>query len=399
MNKSRSILSAILCSALPFSALAQEEKCKEEGYQFTVVKELPITSVKNQNRSSTCWSFSAISLLESEIMRETKKSVDLSEMFIVSKAYADKAEKFVRMRGNLNFSPGSSFGDVIHVMKHNGIVPDSIMRGLNYGTAKHTHNELDAVTKAYVNAVMKNPNGVYSTAWQNGFKGILDAYLGEAPEKFVVDGKEYTPISYLKSLGIDMDDYVSLTSFTHHPYYSQFIIEVPDNWRNDLSYNLPLDELIQVMDNSIKKGYTIAWASDISEKGFTRNGLGVVPDANISEMSGSDQAKWIGLSEKEQSKKLYNFDKPGYEKVITAELRQEEFDNGKTTDDHGMHIYGIAKDQNGAKYYMIKNSWGEAGKYKGFWYVSEPFIKYKTTNIVVNKNSIPKAIREKLKIK
>ncbi len=401
----KSLLSLLIASLALTSIYAQkkgkQETKKTEGYVFTTVKENPITSVKNQSSTSTCWCFSTLSFLESEAMKKgAPQDIDLSEMFIVSKAYSDKAEKYLRLSGVLNFAPGSSFGDAICVFKEYGIVPESEMDGLKYGETRHIHSELDAVAKGYVNALVKKPMRKLSTAWKKGFDGIMSAYLGEIPEKFTVNGKEYTPETYAKSLNLNPDDYVSLTSFTHHPFYSQFVIEVPDNWRWDLSYNLPLDELIKVMDNAINEGYTVAWASDVSEKGFTRNGLGIVPDVKATEKAaGSDQERWVGKTTEEKNAILNNTNAPGKEMAITQEMRQKGYDEGTTTDDHGMHIYGLAKDQNGTKYYMVKNSWGDNSKYKGIWYVSEPFVRYKTINIVVNKNAIPADIRAKLGLK
>lgn len=399
MNFKRIILAAAaLAMFIPSAVSAKKSKKAEEGYVFTTVKENPVTPVKNQHRSSTCWCFSGLSFIESEILRTSGKEVDLSEMFVVSKALSDKAEKYLRMYGIFNYGPGSGFGDVMTVIRENGIVPESAMPGLEYGEDMHAHNELDAVTLAYLKALAARPQGgKLTTAWKKGFEGILSAYLGERPEKFVVDGIEYTPESYWKSFGIDIDDYVSLTSFTHHPFYTQFAVEVPDNWRNDLSYNLPLDEFMAVMENAIMEGYTFGWASDVSEKGFTRNGLAVAPDVEFASNAGSDQDKWVGKSEK-KDKNAYGLDKPGVEKTITQELRQEEFDNQLTTDDHGMHIYGIAKDQNGTKYFMVKNSWGTDNKYNGTWYASENFVKYKTINIMVHKDAIPAEIKAKLGI-
>lgn len=388
---------ALALAALP--GFAQESKnaapAKPE-YEFTVIKENPITSIKDQNRSGTCWCFSALSLIESEVMREKGiDSLDLSEMFVVSKSYHDRGIKYVRLDGHLNFAAGSSFGDVLHVIEDYGIVPQDVMTGLNYGTALPEHSEMDAALKGYVDAIVKNPNRTLTTAWVNGLDGILEAYLGEIPEEFEVDGVKYTPESYRDYLGIDPSDYVSLTSFTHHPFYSQFIIEVCDNWRWDSSYNLPLDELMEVMYNAIDKGYTIGWGSDVSEIGFSRNGVATVPDIDKTPAAGSDQERWIGKSEEKEAGQA---DKP-QEKVITQEMRQDGYDRKTTTDDHGMHIYGLAKDQNGTNYFMVKNSWGDAGKYNGIWYVSDAFVRYKTMNIVVNKNAIPKDIRKKLGIK
>jgi Aminopeptidase C len=379
------------------SKKSKKEENKKPSYEFTIVKENPITSIKNQNRSSTCWSFSTISFLESEAIKNgAPKDLDLSEMFVVYKSYADKAEKYVRLDGALNFAPGGSFEDVLYVFKNYGAVPDKEMDGLKYGEEKHVHNELDAVTKGYIDAILKNPNKKLSPVWKKGFCGILDAYLGSIPDKFTVDGKEYTPLTYAQSLNINPDDYVSITSYTHHPFYSQFVIEVPDNWRWGASYNVPMDEMIEIIDNAIENGYTIAWGADVSEKGFTRNGIAVVPaEVEANEKSGSDQAKWVGANKEA----VPFFDAPGKEKEITQEMRQIDYDNKQTTDDHGMQIYGIAKDQNGTKYYMVKNSWGENNKYKGTWYVSEPYVKFKTMNFVVNKNAIPEAIRTKMGIK
>lgn len=395
--KLKSILTiAVALSIATTVSFAKKKEKKAEGYQFTVEVENPITSIKNQASSSTCWAFSALSFFESEILRNgyDPAKLDLSEMFIVSNAYYDKAIKYVRLHGVLNFGPGSSFGDALTILKTYGIVPDSEMAGLNYGTELHRHAEMDAALKGYIDAIVTNPNRSLSTAWKNGFRGILDAYLGEVPEKFTVDGKEYTPKTYMESLGINLDDYVDLTSFTHHPFYEQMVIEVPDNWRNEKAYNLPLDDLIATIDNALKNGYTVAWAADVSEAGFTREGLGIVPDMKKMEETGSDQARWIGKTP--QEKNMACFEAPCPELEITQEMRQEGYDNYQTTDDHGMHMYGIARDQNGKKYYMIKNSWGKAGKYEGIWYVSEAFVRYKTMDILVNKNAIPADIREKL---
>ena len=388
--KLKFILSAAVL-AIACTALSAQE------YEFTTVKENPITSIKNQYRSGTCWCFSALSFIESEILRTKGVEVDLSEMFVVGKSYRDRAVKYVRLDGHLNFAAGSSFGDVLHVIDDYGIVPQDAMPGFNYGTDKPEHSELDAALKGYVDAIRSNPNRKLSTAWLNGFDGIVEAYFGEYPETFVVDGAEYTPESYRDHLGINYDDYVNITSFTHHPFYEPFIIEVCDNWRWDSAYNLPMDEMMEVMYNAIDKGYTIAWGSDVSEKGFTRDGLAVMPVEEKKAVAGSDQERWVGKAaekpEEEVKKELPE------EMAITQEMRQDGYDRKTTTDDHGMHIYGIAKDQNGTQYFMIKNSWGDAGKYKGIWYASDAFVRYKTLNIVVHKDALPKHIAKKLGIK
>lgn len=395
--KSVILIGASVCM-LSVNAFGQKKKAPKQeepqGYVFTTVVENPVTSIKNQSSTGTCWCFSALSFFESEIIKAGGPEVDLAEMFVVSHAYADKAEKYVRLHGVLNFGPGSSFGDALYVMKHYGMVPNSEMEGLNYGTDAHQHGEMDAVTDAYVKAVVKNPNRKLSTAWKKGFQGILDAYLGERPEKFMVDGKEYTPKTYMESLPINLDDYVDIVSWTHIPYYEETIQEVPDNWRWEKAYNVPLEDMMAIIDNALNNGYTLAWASDVSEKGFTRDGIGVVPDTEaIKKAAGSDEARWIGADPRNPGKTVAT---PGPELTITPEMRQAGYDNYQTTDDHGMHMYGIAKDQNGTKYYIIKNSWGAAGAYKGIWYVSESFVKYKTMDILVNKNAIPQDIRTKL---
>lgn len=390
----------MLAFALSSVSAKDKKKTEDEGYVFTTVKELKITPVKNQNRTGTCWCFSTLGFLESELLRMGKGEYDLSEMFIVSKNYKDKAEKFVRLHGKLNYAQGGSFEDVLQAWKEYGIVPESVMNGLQYGEDMHVHNELESASRAYLDEIIKNPNRKLSTAWKKGFDGIIDAYLGTAPEKFTYNGKEYTPKSFAAELGINPDDYVSLTSYTHHPFYTEFPIEVEDNWRWADSYNLPIDELMQVFDNAINTGYTIAWGSDVSEKGFTRNGIGVIPDIESMERSGSDQDRWLGLSTSEKDAEIKKMmEKPCKELEVTQEMRQQAYDNYETTDDHGMQIYGIAKDQTGKKFYMIKNSWGTDNKYKGTWYISENFVKYKTMNIVVHKDALPQAIKDKLHIK
>lgn len=391
-----------LIFGLSFLANAQDAKSNQpKGYQFTDIKRLPATSVKDQARAGTCWSWSGISFFESEMIRMGKEPIDLSAMYIVRHAYSDKATKFVRLHGSMNFAVGGAFCDVMHVIKNYGIVPMDVYKGLNYGEPNHAFGEIDDVLAGYVNAVIKNSNKKLSIAWKKGFDGILDAYLGEEPEKFEYKGKEYTPRTFADEVvGLNMDDYVSLTSFTHHPFYSQFAIEVPDNWLWGMSYNLPIDELAQVMSNAIDNGYTFAWASDVSERGFqtSQPGVAVVPTTDTKEMSGAEIAKWEAMPKGNQTPDAFR-QGPAPEKEITQEMRQQEFDNYLTTDDHGMHVIGKAKDQNGTVYYIVKNSWNQYNKFGGYFYASEPFMKYKTMNIIVHKNAIPKDIRKKLGIK
>ena len=390
----------VLVGALLF-ACALTTVAQESGdYVFTPVKELKVTPVKNQNRTGTCWSFSGLGFLEAELIRQGKGEFDLSEMFIVGHSYKDKADKYVRLHGKLNFGQGGSFEDVLYVTKHYGAVPESVMNGLQYGEDMHVHGEMEAIAYNYVNAVVKNNNGKLSTSWKKGYDAVIDSYLGEVPEKFTYNGKEYTPQTFAKELGLNIDDYVSLTSYTHHPFYSEFPLEIEDNWRWANSYNLPLDEFMAVFENAINTGYSIAWGSDVSEKGFTRNGIAVVPDIKAIETSGTDQDKSVGLSKTEKDNEIKKLiEKPCQEIAVTQAMRQEAYDNYQTTDDHGMIIYGIAKDQTGKKFYMVKNSWGTDNKYQGTWYASEAFVAYKTMNIIVHKDALPKTIAKKLGLK
>ena len=389
---------SILIAALGLFSLniTAQDAPKEEGFVFTTVKENPITSIKNQNRSSTCWSFSSLGFLESELLRMGKGEYDLSEMFVVHHTMVDRAQNYVRYHGDSSFSPGGSFYDIMFCLKNYGLVPQEAMPGIMYGDTLPVHNELDAVAGAYTNAIAKGKLTKLSPVWKNGLSAIYDTYLGKCPEKFTYKGKEYTPHSFFESTGLNPNDYISLTSYTHHPFYEPFVLEIQDNWRWGQSYNLPIDEFMQVFDNAINNGYPIAWGSDVSEQGFTRDGVAVMPDTEkVQELSGSDMAHWLKM--KPEEKKLNT--KPQPQKWCTQEERQEAYDNWETTDDHGMLIYGIAKDQEGNDYYMVKNSWGKAGKYDGLWYASKAFVRYKTMNIVVNKNALPKEIAKKLGIK
>ena len=384
---------------MAFGAFAQEAGSPD----FTVVKENPITSIKNQNQAGTCWCYSSLAFIESELLRMGKGEYDFSEMYIVHNTYLDRADKAVRTHGDISFSQGGSFYDVIYGMERFGLVPEAEMRpGVMYGKELSNHNELSAVSDAVVAAIAEgkhrslqvSPEG--QPLWKKAIEAIHDIYLGERPEKFTYNGKEYTPKSFYESLGLNADDYISLTSYTHHPFYEPFVLEIQDNWRWAQSYNLPIDEFMEVFDYAIMEGYTIAWGSDVSETGFDRHGKAVMPDASKSaDLEGSDMARWLKLSEEEKE----NTPKPSTEKWCTQEERQIAYDNWETTDDHGMQIFGIAKDKDGVEYYMVKNSWGEAGNYKGIWYASKAFVRYKTMNIVVHKNAIPKEIRKKLGIK
>jgi len=395
---------AACMAACCMSAFAQPAEKPEEGFKFTITKEIPITSVKNQSRAGTCWCYSTIGFIEAELLRMGKGEYDFSEMFLVYNTYLDRADKAVRTHGDISFSVGGSAYDVIYGMEHFGLMPDVEMpAGVMHGDTLSNFTEMSAVAEAYVAAIAKGKfKSLQSTPqhtplWKEGLKGIYDAYLGVRPEKFTYKGKEYTPQSFYQSLGLNASDYVSITSFTHHPFYEPFILEIQDNWRWDRSYNLPIDEMMEVCDYAIENGYTIAWGSDVSEEGFTRNGIAVMPDAEkAQELSGSDMAHWLKLAPQERAKELTS--KPMPQKWCTQEERQEAYDNWETTDDHGMVIYGTAKDQEGNDYYLVKNSWGKSGKYEGLWYASKAFVRYKTMDILVHKNAIPKHLRKKLGI-
>ena len=395
MNKLIALAALGLCFSSVYAKGPKKDK-NDEGFVFTTVKENPITSIKNQNRSSTCWSFSSLGYLESELLRLGKGEFDLSEMFVVHKTMEYRATNYVRYHGDASFSPGGSFYDIVYCYENYGMVPQEAMPGIMYGDSLPVHNELDAVAEAYVKAIGKGNFSKLTPVWKKGLSSIYDTYLGECPKEFTYKGKTYTPRSFADEvLGLNMDDYVSLTSYTHHPFYQKFNIEIQDNWRNALSYNLPIDVLMAVIDNVVYYGYTFAWGSVVSEQGFTRDGIAVCPDAaKGAELTGSDMARWTGMSQADKRKELTS--KPMPEITVTQEMRQEAFDNWETTDDHGMLIYGIAKDQNGKEYFMVKNSWGESGKYKGIWYASKAFVAYKTMNILVHKDAIPADIAKKL---
>ncbi|RLD47437.1 MAG: aminopeptidase [Bacteroidetes bacterium] len=393
------LLSVVLIFGMS-SLFAQKDEAQKEdkGYKFTDVKTIPVTSVKNQYRSGTCWSFSGLAFMEAEMLRKGKDDVDLSEMFVVHHSYYDKSLKYVRMHGTINYGGGGAFNDVTDVMRKYGMMPEEVYTGLQYDEPKHVHGEMDALLDAMVNSIIMNKNKKLTKVWPKAIDGVLNAYLGPIPENFDYKGKNYTSKTFMTDyMDINPDNYVMITSYTHHPFYEPFALEVQDNWAYGQVYNLPLDEFMQVIDANIEAGYTIAWAADVSEKGFSwKNGVAVVPEEEIKSMNDLEQSKWEKLSKKELKKQLYSFDEPHTEKKITQEVRQAAFDNYETTDDHGMLIMGTAKDQNGTLYYKIKNSWSTDQKYDGYFYASKAFVEYKTMSILVNKEAIPKAMRKKL---
>lgn len=386
---------AFTLAAPLFAQEANEEKT--EGFQFTVVKENPITSIKNQNNSGTCWAYSSLGFFEAELLRMGKGEYNFAEMYLAHKTYEDRAKAAVRMHGDVSFSQGGSFYDCVYCMKNYGMIPEEAMPlpGTLYGDTLANFSEFFSILEPQVAAVAKGEQKKLSPIWFNAINATLDTYLGKCPEEFTYKGKKYTPKTFMASTGLNMDDYVSLTSFTHHPFYSKFIIEVQDNWRWGESYNLPLNEFMEVMENAVNNGYTFAWGADVTENGFSRNGIAVCPDVQKwKDENGSDYAHWFGKG-KDFNRDAYTAH-PLPEVSVTQEMRQTAYDNWETTDDHGMIIYGIAKDQNGKEYFMVKNSWGTNFDYKGVWYASKAFVAYKTMNILVNKNAIPKNIAKKL---
>lgn len=399
----------LLCgmtAMLAVTAMAQEEKKEtvEEGFQFTTVDSIAISPIKNQKNAGTCWCYSGLSFLESEVYKKTGKMYDFSEMYVVEKTYMDRAEKAVRTHGDVSFSQGGSAGDLFYAMRHFGLVPESEMRpGVMYGDTLSNHSELSALTNPMVAAAAKArklqfaPDG--EPLWKKSVQAVHEIYLGKCPEKFTFEGKEYTPMSFYKMTGLNADDYVNIGSFTHHPYSMGeykgvgFAIEVQDNWRWGECTNVELDDMMQIIDDAVANGYTVLWGGDVSEEGFTRNGIAVYPDMEAADVPGLDQAHWLKLDRTAKNNEISK--RPLPQKVVTPAERQRGYDNFETTDDHGMHLFGTAKDQQGNRYYMIKNSWGLSGKYNGIWYMTPEFTRAKVLNIVVNKNAISKALRAK----
>jgi len=381
------------------STLSAKKKEEKKSYEFTIEKQLKATEVKDQHRSGTCWAYAMSSFLESELIRMGKGEFDLSEMFIVNKNYHLRAKDYVRFHGMKSFSAGAEGWDALNVIKQFGILPQEAYTGNTFDETLPVHGEMDAILKAYVDAVVKNKNKKITPIWRKGFDGVLDAYLGEIPESFMYKGKEYTTKSFTSDLGLNMDDYVTITSYTHHPFYESFIFEGADNWSLGEVLNVPMDEMMQVVDYALDKGYSIAWGSDVSEKGFAfRKGVAVVPETESKNMADSEISKWQNMSKGQKS--AYGTEYPVKEKVITQEMRQVAFDNYESTEDHMMHIVGTAKDQNGSKYYLVKNSWGtDLNSHEGYFYASKPFVQYKSVSVLMHKDAIPAEISKKLGLK
>lgn len=387
---------AIIFALCSLNLHAQDTITKPEGYIFTVRNEVKTTPVKNQFRSGTCWSFATVSFVETELLRMGKPEVDLSEMFYVRHAYEKKAERYVRMHGSSNFGPGGQAHDVINIIATHGLVPENDYPGLLKGETQHVHGELDAGLQGYLDAVIKAKSGKLSQVWPEAVTALLDVYLGKLPEKLSVKGNP-TPLTFAKNEGFNPDDYVEITSYTHHPYYTAFSLEIPDNWSNDNYYNVPLDDLYQIMKYALENGYSFCWDGDVSERGFSHaKGVAIVPEKNIESLEGTERSRWEKLSEKDKQSELYSFDKPGYEKMITPEMRQLAFNNHQATDDHLMHITGLVTDQNGTNYFITKNSWADnSNDMGGYLNMSEAYVKLNTIAIMVHKNAVPDDIRKK----
>lgn len=395
------IIASVLAGALAFNASADDKVIVPDstGFKFTDVKVVKTTPIRDQNQSGTCWCFSTNSFLEEEMMRKGGKPVDLSEMYVVRQCYLDKARKYVRMDGKVNFAQGGAAHDVPYVIEMYGALPEEAYPGLNYGEEKHVHGELSAVLESYLDAVIKMPDRRLSTAWEKGFNAILDAYFGEVPETFVYEGKTYTPKSFAESLNVKPEDYIEVTSFTHHPFYKPFALEVADNWLWGTMQNVPLDELKAIVDNAVDNGYPVAWGADVSEGGFKwRKGYAVIPvEKGAKDLTGTELSRWVQLSDKDRQDERYDIKGPVEEITVTQESRQEMFDRKETTDDHGMVIVGKAVDQGGNKYYKVQNSWDTNQLYDGYIYVSEPYFLAKTMDIMVHKDAVPAAIASKFK--
>ena len=361
---------------------ANQSANSKEAFKFTDVINLENTSIKDQGSSGTCWSYSGNSFIESEMIRMGKKPIELSQIFTARNAYIEKGKMYVKMHGAVTLGEGGAFHDVMNMYKKYGTVPQSVYTGLQEGQTRNNFSEMSKMNESLLGSIVKNDK--LSDKWVSAYTSVIDTYLGEAPTEFMYEGKKYTPKTFADQVvGVKAEDYVEISSLKEYPYYSKFVLLVPDNWSFDQVYNVKMDELVETVDSALKNGYTVAWAGDVSEKGFSwKNGVAYVPEVDFTQMTAEQKADM--------------FNGPKAEKKVTEDERQKAFDNYETTDDHGMHITGIAKDQNGKEYYIVKNSWGLSNDYKGYMYMTKEFMKYKATAIMLHKNAVPKAISKKL---
>ncbi|MDQ1152438.1 MULTISPECIES: C1 family peptidase [Sphingobacterium] len=395
MNWNKTIVLAASLFAASFQVQAQDNLINalkanqndnsKSGFTFTEVINLGNTSIKNQGSSGTCWSYSGNSFLESEMIRMGKKPVEISQIYTARNTYLDKARTYVRLHGGLSLGEGGQFHDVLNSFRKYGTMPQSAYTGLHYGTTRNNFGEMTSMLDAMLGAVVKGKT--LTPNWEKAYTAAMDSYLGEVPEKFDYNGKSYTPRTFADQvIGINPDDYVGIASVTDHPYYSQFVLLIPDNWSFDRFYNVKMNDLTDIIDNALQKGYTVAWATDVSEKGFSwKNGVAYVPEKPFEEMT--------------EQEKSTMFVGPKPELKVTAEERQKAFDNWQTTDDHGMHIVGLVKDQNGKEYYIVKNSWGTTNDYHGYLYATKEFVRYKTTSLMLHKDGLTKDLKAKINIK
>lgn len=379
---------AAIVATLSLGAKAQQPQAQpakdDSPRTFTIDSEVKRTPVKNQYRTGTCWDHATLSFLESELLRTGKGEYDLSEMWVVRHTYPKKALAYVRGSGAAQFGEGGQAHDVFDAIREFGIVPESVYGGMRIDESRHNHGEMSTVLKAMLDAVDKVNGGRITPRWQEAFEAVLDAYLGKPPASFEYQGKTYTPKSFAQSLGLNLDNYVEITSYTHHPFYAKMRLEVPDNWsHNGDYYNVPIDDVEAIIDNALKNGYSVAWDGDVSEREFSsRAGYAFVPLKDFEDQTQAERAAKVTA--------------PEPEKAVTQELRQKTFDNHTTTDDHLMHIVGLAHDQAGNKFYYTKNSGGTDQKYGGYIYMSRAWVRLKTVAILVNRGSIPAAIAQKL---
>lgn len=391
LSRKISSVAMIAFVLLANQGLKAQEVEADTAYIFETMVDVPVTSVKDQHRSGTCWSFAGISFLEAEVLRISEVDADLSEMFIVRNAYSQKGLKYVRLHGSSNFGSGGQAHDVTNVIRENGIIPENEYQGLEIGEEKHNHGEMDAVLQGFLDAVVKRRGGKLSPIWFDAYNAILDVYLGKVPEAF--DSK-----AYASELGINPEDYLEITSYSIYPYFEEVLLEVPDNWSDDLYYNLPIDEMMEIVDHALRNGYSVCWDGDVSDRGFShKNGVAIIPEKDIESLDGTERERWEKLTDAEKSKELYSFKKPGTEKYVDQEMRQQHFDNYSSTDDHLMHLTGIVKDQHGTVYYVTKNSWDDdSNDQGGYLNMSESYVRLNTVAVMVHKDAVPKDLKKKL---